>query len=227
MAKYTKQQYEEALKTCEELINLPDDETIKNDPRYAALEEASAIIEEYEKEHWNELNDWHWWDTLKIKIWDPVKSFRYWCRLCINKRHFHVVKEATKGYPFDYAYLYNLEYAKLKEMLRYHETSKVPVCDKERLQVKRSLQFAISMMDIFMDDSNLYESKHIGPLLDKEGKFNARSMRYNCKVKVNTRNGDRFCSKSLYSKFPHELYVEKARYLYHQIRYRYECSWWD
>ena len=53
-------------------------------------------------------------------------------------------------------------------------------------------------------------------------------LEYILKCNVNTRNYKRFnISESVMKLHPHELYIEKARYLYHKIRLYYEQTWWD
>ena len=55
--------------------------------------------------------------------------------------------------------------------------------------------------------------------------------KYRCLVNVNTKNIDRFVtdkkSQYYYLKNPHELYLRKAKYLYHKIRYEHDGEWWD
>lgn len=72
------------------------------------------------------------------------------------------------------------------------------------------------------------------PLNDKEGNYkvgHTPDFKYVCDVKVNTKNIDRFEPRKEYQKalldYPHELYMLKARYLYHKIRYEHELEWAD
>ena len=57
---------------------------------------------------------------------------------------------------------------------------------------------------------------------------------YYCDVRVNTRNADRFLNPNLteeqkeyWLEHPHEIYILKAKYLYHKIRNERDGEWWD
>ena len=55
--------------------------------------------------------------------------------------------------------------------------------------------------------------------------------KYNCDVYVNTKNIDRFCEneyqKKYFLEYPDNLYVKKAKNLYHKIRLERDEMWWD
>ena len=67
------------------------------------------------------------------------------------------------------------------------------------------------------DGSGLYEAK------------GTPDYAYVCDVYVNTRNAYRFGIKKddFLCRNAHEIYLVKARYLYHKIRFERELEWWD
>ena len=163
-------------------------------------------------------------------------SIRAWFKYTFNKNHIALMKEAYKGRPWDDSYLLELEYKKIKEMADYLEK-------EDRFAgvqyVVRDMRICLSLIEIFTDKRELFH--YDGCLLQVPGGDGSpgRLMRivespdfkYNCDVRVNLRNISRFVPKEdaqvWYGKCPHELYVLKARYLYHKIRNEREQEWWD
>ena len=136
-----------------------------------------------------------------------------------NSSKYELVNEAINGNSFDFAYLYNIEYAKLSEMKDYFEKHGIAANNDEKI---KQIDFAIKLLNIIIDE-NVY---HFEYYTDNESK------KYVCDVKVNLKNIDRFTNNNfekdiIKNKFPHELYLMKARNLYHKLRYYYEENWWD
>ena len=165
-------------------------------------------------------------------------------RYKLNKEHVGLVLEAWKGEPFDYGYLLGIEEKKLREMLVYHkQRSIVPLIKEQRDEIIRTLELACKLIHIIRNDSDLFHYDVSTPDVEqfvKSGKtasgndlYESNPMykcEYVCDCKVNMRNAGRFCKKDdidFYRKHRHELYIIKARHLYHMIRERYECTWWD
>lgn len=136
------------------------------------------------------------------KIFDKIK---YWFKYRFNKKHKKLIKTAAIGYPFDFAYLYYLEKAKLEEMLDYFSSGKwIGQEDYDRMCFK--IKIAINLLDIIINDD-------IAP-----------------DVYVNNSNFSRFMNEQqrfLLNKYPKCLRVEKAKYLYYKLRYYYTETWWD
>lgn len=166
------------------------------------------------------------------KAMDVYYSIRNFFRYKLRKSHISVVKEAFNGYPYDFGFMLELEYAKLKEMLDYHERSHI-ICEEERKRIIWQLKLAISLLEIITDKVDTchfdYTEETVVPeIIEGTDFFKAN---YHCDVKVNLRNKGRFLVNDIENKyisdFPDELYKRKARYLYYKVREQYEEEWWD
>lgn len=175
---------------------------------------------------------WFW----KLKFVDKYYDIKYWLKHHFKKRFYNVLKTVLKSYPWDYSFLYEIEEAKLKEMLNYHENSHI-VCEESREQMIRTIKWALSMLYIIQHDTDFYHFTGEAKFneldeTDKNGEslyeWDGSDLEYHCDINVNTRNYKRFkVLKSVIDLHKHELYIEKARYLYHKIRLYYEQYWWD
>ena len=161
-------------------------------------------------------------------------SIRSWFKFTFNKNHIRLMKEAYRGRPWDFGYLWDLEYAKIKEMADYLEKSNRFVGVE---YVVRDMRICLSLIEIFSDKRDLFHFD--GKLLNDE-KCNRGvivkavgipDFEYKCHVNVNLKNINRFVddkdAQKWYIKYPHEFYELKARYLYHKIRREREMKWWD
>lgn len=131
-----------------------------------------------------------------------------------NKLKYDVVDEALNSEWFDYGYLYNIELAKLIEMRDNFKEKGLSV-DNEKYV--KQMNLAIKLLKIIINDEGFH--------FDEE-------RNYVCDVNVNLNNAERFVKdKELidyYTKrYPHELYILKAQYLYHKLRFYFEQYWWD
>lgn len=131
-----------------------------------------------------------------------------------NPLKYKTIDEAINGMSFDFGYLYNLELAKLKEMVEYF--TKYGISADNDLYIKQ-MKLAIRLLEIIIEEGGYHFDD---------------SKNYICDAKVNTKNVDRFVKnekeKEFYvNKFPHELYLIKAKYLYHKLRNDFEQTWWD
>ena len=180
-------------------------------------------------------------DNWILKIWHSVRSF---FRYKFSKEHIKLVIEAFKGEPWDETYLFNLEYAKIKEMKRYHEKYGISV-DADRYA--RDMGICLSLIEIFTGKRDIFDyegkldfveadTEEFG--VDEDGKpfmqIKSGNLKYICNAHVNTKNADRFLPKNIsenmrnyFLNHPHEIYVEKARHLYHKIRLERDEEWWD
>lgn len=164
------------------------------------------------------------------------REIRGWFRFHFRKEFFKLLKEVFKSYPYDGAYLLELEKAKMLEMAAYFERSQL-VEGWERMV--KELKLCAILIDIITedDDIKLYHYNgdwHFEPRKDNPEYYEmvfSDDHEYVCDVKVNLRNIRRFVTdeKSIdyYMKFPHEFYKIKAQYLYHKIRAYKELNWWD
>lgn len=160
-------------------------------------------------------------------------SVRYFFKYKLGKWHRNLVKTAFKGEPWDYEYLLRIEHAKIKEMLEWHD-------EKRRFEgvefTIRDLRICLSLLEIMMGERQLfhYEGKLLSePTGDGEMRRIVESpdFKYVPDVYVNTRNAGRFVKDeklmNFYTKFPNDLYILKARHLYHRMRLEKEETWWD
>ena len=143
-----------------------------------------------------------------------------------NKVKYKTVDEAINGYSFDFGYLYNLELAKLKEMVDYF--TKYGISADNDKYVKQ-MKLAIKLLQIVISE----EGYHFVHVIDNNGSSKFTDVnKYVCDVEVNVKNAHRFVTnekeREFYvERYPHELYLLKARYLYHKLRHEFEQTWWD
>ena len=145
---------------------------------------------------------------------EKFKKVRLWCIYHIFNKDFNKLHKALmKSYPWDWAFLYDLEKAKIEEMCKYHEKH-------QRFEgweyVVRDMKLCMKLIDIFTGKISLFHY---------DGDF-----KYNCDVYVNTKNIDRFCEnenqKKYFLEYPDNLYAKKAKNLYHKIRMERDEMWW-
>ena len=159
-------------------------------------------------------------------------SIRAWFRYHFKKDFLHLFKVVLKSYPWDYGYLYDIEQAKILEMMNYHKKHQRFVGWE---QVVRNMQICYNLIDIFTEKKPLFHYTGGLNFIPIEGSDNVEvksdNLVYHCLVNVNTKNVDRFIShpeeKKWLLKHPHELYIKKAKYLYHKIRLENDGKWWD
>ena len=167
-------------------------------------------------------------DSLKNK-WYQVRA---WFKYHFTKDFFNIIKVALKGYPWQESFLYDIEKAKLIEMINYHKKVQRFVGWE---YVVRDMQLCVNLIDIFNSDGiGLFE--YSGDLQfiqsdDDNYEVKGDELKYHCNIYVNTHNINRFVDnenlKKYYIDLPHELYILKAKRLYHKIRYEHDAEWWD
>lgn len=163
-------------------------------------------------------------------------AVRAWFKYHFTKNNFNIIKTVLKGYPWDYGYLYELEKAKIKEMADYIEKRKMFVGWE---QVVRDMRICINLIDIFTEKRDLFhydgKVKYV-PYKENNSaeelyEIDTSDLKYYIKVYVNTKNAKRFLREEQIdfctNKHPHELYIAKAKALYHKIRLERDGSWWD
>lgn len=161
---------------------------------------------------------------------EKIGEGREWMRYHFSKDFLGLLKTVLKSYPWDEHYLYELERAKILEMCRYQERRRTFVGSEYTI---RDMKICMSLIDIFnSNDTDLFhytgEVKYIPIEGTDEIEVDSRDLVYHCDVYVNSRNAGRFLSEGQQeSRHPHELYIEKARSLYHKIRLERDFEWWD
>lgn len=162
------------------------------------------------------------------------KWYRFiaWIKYHFNKDFLRIIITAFKGYPWQDDFLYELERAKIQEMMNYHNKVRRFV-DVE--YVIRDMQICLNLIDIILNQEDLYTyDGEINYVKTEDGNYEmvpTENFKYHCLVNVNISNISRFIKnekiKEYYIKNPHEIYILKAKYLYHKIRYEHDAEWWD
>ena len=173
----------------------------------------------------------------KIGSWkSKVREFWVWFTYhFFNKNFRKLAKTVYRSYPWDEVYLYYMEKAKIEEMRKYHEKYNGFVGVE---QVIRDMKICESLIDIFTEQRKLFH--YDGDVVFNKLEDGTCSMgttpdfKYHCDVKVNTKNADRFLPYGITEKQrqywidnPHEIYILKAKHLYHKIRLERDGYWWD
>ena len=169
-----------------------------------------------------------------------IRGFQIaWSWVCVHTRRpfLKLLGTVLRSWPYDADDLYEIEKAKLEEILNQFERMKEKntyTCSTD--EDIRDLRLCISLLDKIVNESKLYD--YLGDLKlvkDPENKgcykfHKSENWKYICKVNVNFNNISRFSSPiyfDFYRSTPHELYLRKAKYLYHKIRYERDDGWWD
>lgn len=167
---------------------------------------------------------------------------RSWIKYTFNRDHLALMKEAYKTRPYDYSFLFRMEYDKIKEMANYLEKADRFIGAE---YVVRDMRICLSLLEIILGERNTFhftgtlcfkdipeEERNEGGLGKDEKVIEPTpDFKYHCDVHVNLKNMKRFVLDEkhydFYTKNPHELYELKAKALYHKIRYEHDMEWWD
>lgn len=163
-----------------------------------------------------------------MKILTVIKNMFKSVKIAIkNPYKYDVIDQAINGYSFDYAYLYDVERTKLVEMRNYFNDHGIA---ENSWDMVRKIDLAIKLLDIANESTDTFGYR----FLDEERSAKTENFddEYYCKVNVNLKNSKRFFTDNEFllnyiNKHPHELYIKKAQYLYHKLRYYFEQTWWD
>ena len=171
-------------------------------------------------------------------FWSKLRGAWYWVRIHTKKRFLRVLKATLESYPFDSSYLLVIEQAKINEIADYMELN-------QRFEgweyVVRDLRLCSRLIDILRNETDYFHFNGNLKFVESEEKDeNGNSLmeikhtddfKYVCDVHVNMKNIDRFlfheAERKMFENQPHELYLRKARCLYHKIRAEREEEWWD
>lgn len=167
---------------------------------------------------------------------DPLKWFHnieVWVETHFTKLSFKLLWQWFKGYPWDSSYLLDLEQAKLREMIAYQEKVQRFVGWE---YVVRDMKICVSLIDIINEHKQLYTYTGDYELSepDENGvvEWLPGTLEHHCLVYVNMKNMSRFLTpqqmkSNIWTKFPEELYREKAKALYYKIRSEHTDEWCD
>ena len=169
---------------------------------------------------------------------NKIRGVWYWIRMHTKKRFLRVLKATLKSYPYDSSFLLEIEQAKLNEIADYIEANDRFVgCE----YVVRDIRLCVRLIEILKHETDYFHFNgdiRFVPSGDVDEDGNeimelkpTPDFEYVCDVNVNKRNINRFArsqkEKEAFESQPHELYLRKARFLYHKIRSEREQEWWD
>lgn len=178
---------------------------------------------------------WEWVEYLPYYIKDCYLSTRCWFKVCFNKPHFKLMKQAMVSYPFDFSYIYELERCQLLDMLNYFEHADFitkEAYERKKMQLRRVL----GVLDIVCGNVDTFEYQGQYKFIENDNPPNTytidnSNVKYICKVKVNLNNINRFVKHKeaikFYMNHPHEVYELKAKRLYYKLKEHYIEDWWD
>lgn len=149
-----------------------------------------------------------------------ISKCLYYKKYFFNKAKWNLLKNAWCGYPFDYAYFYRLQLAKLNEMLQYFKTSELT---DRKDDIVKSIQLAINLLSVYVDDKN-------DTYPDGISKYDFQNKTLTVIPYLNKRNIERFANGQQHlEKWPDdELYKLKAISIYHRLcLYKASTEWWD
>ena len=165
---------------------------------------------------------------------NKYNEVRAWFRYHFKKDFIKLLGVVLKSYPWDAGYLYDIEKAKIEEMRKHHEKQQMFVGWE---YVVRDMKICERLIDIFTEKELLFDYDGDFTYTKVDGGYKVGTtpdFKYNCKVYVNTKNADRFLppnidekQKAYWINHPHEIYLLKAKYLYHKIRLESDDTWWD
>jgi hypothetical protein len=129
------------------------------------------------------------------------------------------------GYPWDYAYLLQIEKRKLQEMIKYISKTKRHL--GWEFQV-RDMQICVKLIDIILANDVHYKSW-------MNATYGGDYTHVKFPVHINTRNYKRFYptyegfdeNSEIYWTLVADYRVAKAMYLYNKIRAYKMFEWWD
>ena len=162
-------------------------------------------------------------------------SIQAWFRYHTRKEFWNIIKVAFKGYPWQESFLYELERAKIQEMIEYHKKTK-------RFEgweyVVRDMQICVNLIGIILEENDLFDYEGDGfkytPIDGTDTYEVTCDDVYVPKFYMNVRNAYRFVPKGknnpmfdYWCSHPHEIYLLKAKALYHKIRNERDAEWWD
>ena len=136
----------------------------------------------------------------------------------------NLVFTALDSEVYDYEYLLDLIKAQAQRMLTHFESDDSYNIDSK--YIARDLKLLIKIIDILEDNNNsLYE---FSTNTNESNEIDNSNFSYNCLVHVNTQNANRFTNNiEFVEKFPHELYVLKARSIFKKLMGINLFTWFD
>ena len=141
-----------------------------------------------------------------------------------------------KDREWDHSFMLEIEQKKLKNMIKWYEQNNYGHLASGRRTVSQ-MKFAVSLLNIILEKDNWWHIDYPEDYkwFDTNHRYNGLSDNcYIVDVYVNINNWSRFLPrinetaiKESQNFWKTELRVEKAWKLYHMLRERYMCDWWD
>lgn len=172
------------------------------------------------------------WDSLN-RLNSPGHYYRVvkgWIRSHLfRKESWGILKQWFRGYAWDSSYLFELEQAKLKEMIAYNKRNQTHMDWEYDV---RNMEICVSLLDIILEKKKLFhftgEMAFGEPDEDGNVEWLPGTLEHHSDVYVNKRNATRFLKPEQVERwFDEDIYREKAKALYYKIRYEHTDEWWD
>ena len=143
---------------------------------------------------------------------------------------FKYIKTIWKTRDWDYGFILELEYEKIKRMIRWFEKNNMGHTTSGP-EIYRDLKLAKHLLDIYLEnDTDWYEVIWYRSGI-KSDMWDSNSHEWICHKYVNTNNRKRFFKvdfmKPVEDLYKIELYKEKAWRLYCKLREYKMRNWWD
>ena len=191
---------------------------------------------------------WYLW----VKPKSMYRSVHHWFYCNFNKYHWRLLKQAFLTHPWDGSFILELEEKQIDKQIHWFEHHQLMV-DEEYNDIMRSLRWAKHCIHVVNNETDYFhydgDVKSIpqkrngdGKLVDSDTSEGAEMYRVDTTDLVyhydgpylNKRNASRFLNKQMINSdyfkkgnFDHEYYLQKAKYMYYKIRYKYTDYWWD
>ncbi len=165
-----------------------------------------------------------------------IKKFRRWYNISAKNPWYwkHIWWSMFSSQPCDNHYIFESLYYQIQYSRWYFSNNKIYISQNHVDRILYWQKIAISLLENILQKKELYK-------IDYDAVKN-RQDPYVCLVNVNTRNSKRFSTIGVdyeiepnkihwYHKYmehePHELYIQKAKYLLCRILNTYSHEWWD
>lgn len=170
-----------------------------------------------------------------VEFPDKIKRFKIGI-----KNLFQWFSTIYRDRNYDYFYLLDLEYFKLKKMYKYFSTANIV---EDEWHIALTIKRAMSVLEIILEEDKPYRDylhdnySDVSYIESDDGLYKTSERELTVPVKVNIRNAYRFYKpknpimiknlKENYGLYAMELRKMKAIHIYYEMRKLYTYDWWD
>lgn len=174
-------------------------------------------------------------NQIKNVIGEYIINFKNLFRFFTNKLFRKYILYAIKAPEFEADYMYIIEKHYLEFVLDYMQKGLYSTEDTYN-HITKWMEIALYLNDVITNTVDLYHFDGDYELVPYEknpklSRLVTDKLIYYCDVNVNLNNMTRFVTdekrKEFIKSHPHELYMIKAKELYHKIMCNYLSTWWD